>query len=206
GKTIKDNNSKVIVYPVIPGLTTSDLFTVQVNGKIIWTEKLRTNMDISKLPDWFIEPYTKVQQEVHQASFSCKGKIEISINIPDSIKNITIHPISRGIKREIKGDNITFALPGPDKLYIQINDLPPLFIFANPIESEKISPDDPGVHYFSPGIHKPGYITLRNNETVYLAPGAVVYGGIRADSVNNIRVIGRGILDGDFKFKQMVLL
>ena len=206
GKAIKDNNSKVVAYPAIPGLTTSDLYSVQVNGEKIWTEKFRTNMDISKLPDWFIEPYTKVQQEIHQASFSCRGKIKISIKVPDSIKNVSIHPVSRGIKKEIKGDNFTFYLAGPDKLYIQINELPPLFIFANPIENEKISQDNPGVHYFGPGVHKPGDITLRSNETIYIAPGAIVYGGIRADSVNNIRIIGRGILDGDFRFKQMVLI
>ncbi len=206
GKEVNNNGSKVIVYPAVPGLIASDLYSVEANGEKIWTEKFKTNMDISKLPDWFIEPYTKVQQEIHQASFSCKGGVKISIKIPDSIKNVSIHPVSRGIKPEIKGDDITFTIPGPDKLYIQINDLPPLFIFANPVENEKISPDDPGVHYFGPGVHKPGFITLRNNETVYLAPGAIVYGGIRADSVNNIRVIGRGILDGDFKFNQMVLV
>ena len=206
GKAIKDNNSNVIAYPAIPGLITSDLYSVQADGEKIWTEKFRTSMDISKLPDWFIEPYTKVQQEIHQASFSCEGKIKITVHIPDSIKSVSIHPVSRRIDSEINGEQVTFTLPGPDKLYIQINELPPLFIFANPIENEKISPDDPGVHYFGPGIHRPGYITLKNNETVYLAPGAIVYGGIRADSANNIRVIGRGIMDGDNKFGQMVLV
>ncbi len=206
GKAVKDNNSEVVVYPAIPGLTKSDLYAVNVNDKKIWTEKFRTNMDTSKLPDWFLEPYTKVQQEIHQASFSCKGKVKISIRVPDSIKNVSIHPISRGIKPEINGDEITFIIPGPDKLYIQINDFLPLFIFANPVENEKISPNDPGVHFFGPGVHKPGYITLKENETIYLAAGAIVYGGIRADSVNNIRIIGRGILDGDFNFKQMVLI
>ena len=43
-------------------------------------------MDISKLPDWFIEPYTKVPQEIHQASFSCDGKVQISIRVPNAIK------------------------------------------------------------------------------------------------------------------------
>ena len=87
-----------------------------------------------------------------------------------------------------------------------MTDLPPLFIFANPIEHEKISADAPGVHYFGPGVHRPGYITLKDNETVYIAAGAIVYGGIRANGVHNIRVIGRGILDGGFEFKQMVLV
>ncbi len=201
-----DSTSAVIVYPAIPGLTASDVYTVKANDQDIWTEKFRTNMDISKLPDWFIEPYTKVPQEIHQSSFSSHGQVQVSIRVPNTIKNVSIHPLSRGIRSHVNGNVLTFSLPGPDKLYIEIDDLPPLFIFANPIENEKISADDPGVHYFGPGVHRPGYITLKDNETVYLAAGAIVYGGIRANGVHNIRVIGRGILDGAFEFKQMVLV
>jgi hypothetical protein len=201
-----DSVSTVIVYPAIPGLTASDVYTVKANDRDIWTEKFRTNMDISKLPDWFIEPYTKVPQEIHQASFSSHGQVQVSIRVPNTIKNVSIHPLSRGIGSNVNGNVLTFSLPGPDKLYIEIDDLPPLFIFANPIENEKISADDPGVHYFGPGVHRPGYITLKDNETVYIAAGAIVYGGIRANGVHNIRVIGRGILDGAFDFKQMVLV
>jgi len=205
-KAIKSDNSKVIVYPAISGLTTSDLFSVKVNNQEIWTEKFLTNMDISKLPDWFMAPYTKVQQEIHQASFSCKGKLQISISVSSAIKKVSIHPSSRGITSNINGNVLTFSLSGPEKLSVEIDDHPLLFVFANPIENEKVSPDNPGVHYFGPGVHKPGYITLNDNETVYIAAGAIVYGGIRANGVKNIRVIGRGILDGGFEYQQMVLV
>jgi Glycosyl hydrolases family 28 len=201
-----DSTSAIIVYPAIPGLTTSDVYSVRVNDQDIWTEKFRTNMDTAKLPDWFIEPYTKVPQEIHQASFSCDEKVRISIRVPNAIKKVSIHPVSRGIKTVVNKNNVTFTLPGPDKLYIEIDSLPPLFVFANPIEHEKILPDAPGVHFFGPGIHRPGYITLKDNETVYIAAGAIVYGGIRANGVHRIRVLGRGILDGGFEFKQMVLV
>ena len=205
-KNAADSASTVIVYPAIPGLTTSDVYSVKANDQDIWTEKFRTTMDIGKLPDWFITPYTKVQQEIHQASFSCTGRVRISIRVSNAIKTVSIHPLSRGIKTDVNGNVLTFSIPGPDKLYIEIDSLPPLCVFANPIEDEKISADAPGVHYFAPGVHRPGYITLKDNETVYIAAGAVVYGGIRASGVHNIRVIGRGILDGAFEFKQMVLV
>ncbi len=203
-KNPDDDNSRVIAYPAISGLTTSDLYSVTINGQDIWTEKFRTTMDISKLPDWFIEPYTKAPQEIHQASFSCNGRVQISIRVPTAITSASIHPLSRGITAEVKENVLTFSLPGPDNLDIEINGLPPLFIFANPVEHEEISPDVPGVYYFGPGVHRPGYITLKDNETVYIAPGAIVYGGIRASGVHNIRIVGRGILDGGFEFKQMV--
>jgi len=203
-KPSKDIKSKVIVYPIIQELTVSDIYSVKVNDQDIWTEKFRTNMDISKLPDWFIEPYTKVQQEIHQASFSCRGKLQISIRVPDLIKKVSIHPLSRKIATQISGNVLTFSLSGPEKIDVEIDDYPPLFVFANPIENKKISPDNPLVHYFGTGVHRPGYITLKDNETVYIAAGAIVYGGIRANGVKNISVIGRGILDGGNKFEQMV--
>jgi len=205
-KTPDGSSSTVAIYPAIPGLTTSDVYSVKVNGQDVWTEKFRTSMNIAEFPDWFMDPYTKVQQEIHQASFSCSGEVQISIRVPNAITTVSIHPLSRGIKADVQDNIVTFSIPGPENLSVEINSLPPLFIFANPAEYEEISPNLPGVLYFGPGVHRPGYIALKDNETVYIAAGAVVYGSIRASGVHNIRVTGRGILDGEFKFKQMVLI
>ena len=202
----RHNSSPVIPYPAIAGLTTSDLYLVKANDRDIWTERFRTSMDIGKLPDWFLAPYTRVQQEIHQASFSCNGTLQISIRVPHAIKKASIHPTSRKIRQHVKGNILTFSLPGPDKIYVQIDSLPPLFVFANPLERDTISPAAPGVLYFGPGVHRPGYITMKEGETVYIAAGAIVYGGIRANGVSNIRVTGRGILDGGFQLERMVLV
>ncbi len=198
--------SKVIAYKAPPGLATSPLFSVRVNGKDVWTEQIRTSMDTAKMPDWFLESYTRVPQEVHQASFSCEGELNVAIRVLHPIKNVTIHPVSRIIDYTLHGNTLAFSLGGPGQLSIEIDSLPPLFLFANPMESESVPLKARGVHYFGPGIHRPGYITLKDNETVYIAAGAIVYGGIRANGASHIRVTGRGILDGAGKFKQMVLL
>jgi polygalacturonase len=112
--------------------------------------------------------------------------------------------LSSNIKFNADKNIIIFSIPGPGKYYVQVDSLPPLFVFANSVEKNNISPDNPRVHYFGPGVHKPGYITVKDSETVYIAAGAIVYGGIRANGVKNISVVGRGILDGNFEFKQMV--
>ena len=205
-QAFNDKDSDLIVYPAIPNLTTSSLYSVTVNDQEIWTEKFRTNFDIASFPEWFIEPYTKVQQEIHQASFSCKGEQRIAVRVPGPISRVSVHPSSYGIETHVSGNVLTFSLPGPRKLLIEIDSLPPLFLFANPPDHIPISPADPRTHYFGPGLHRPGYITLQDDETVYIAAGAVVYGGIRAKGVHNIRVIGNGILDGGSEFKQMVML
>jgi hypothetical protein len=202
----QSNSPRVVVYPAISGLMTSDLYSVKVNGREIWTEKFRTAMDISKLPDWFLEPYTRVQQEIHQASFSCEGAVQITIRVPDAIRHVAIHPASRGLAGRIEGNVLTFSLPGPDKLYLEIDSLPPLCVFADRTEHQKISPNSSHVRYFGPGVHRPGVLTPNDNDTIYLAPGALVYGGIHAKGVKHLRVLGRGILDGRNEFAQMVLL
>jgi|GEM_PF-227903 len=198
--------SRVIPYPAPPGLKTSPLYSVSVNGTEVWTEQFRTSMDTSKMPDWFLEPYTRVPQEIHQASFSCEGKLQVSIRVPHPIRNVTIHPVSRTVDCAIRGNVLTFLLDGPGQFYVEIDSLPPLFLLADPPEREHVSGKTRGIHYFGPGVHRPGYITLKDNESVYIAAGAIVYGGIRAKGVSHIRVTGRGILDGASEFKQMVLV
>ena len=194
-------------YPAIPGLVTSDVFSVKAGGADIWVEKLRTDIDIDSLPEWFItEPYTRVQQEVHIASFACVGSTEVRIAVPGGFNSASLRPSSRAIGLSAEGNQLRFMLKGPDKLVLEIDDLPPLFLFADAPETDVPEAGDPAVKYFGPGEHRPGLITLADNESVYIAPGAIVYGGIRADGAANIRVFGRGILDGDFEHQRMVLV
>lgn len=196
--------SQVISYPATKDMNTSDYFAITVNGKFVWTEEYTVQMEMDKMPEWFIAPYVTGPQEVHIASFSAEGALHFSIIVPQVLNDVKIRPLSRGIEPQIKGNVLTFSIPGPDKLFIEINDLPPLCIFADPPEKEKPSANDPGVHYYGPGIHQAGLITLNDNETLYLAPGAKVYGGIRAENASNIRVMGRGILDGNYEVRRMV--
>ena len=52
--------------------------------------------------------------------------------------------------------------------------------------------------YFGPGIHKPdsALVRVRDNQTLYLAEGAIVKAGVIV-SGNNTMICGRGILDGN---------
>jgi len=78
----------------------------------------------------------------------------------------------------------------------------PLLVFANPLEENPPKTGAPGVVYFGPGVHQAGKITLTNDQILYLAGGAVVKGGVIAQG-QNIRIAGRGILDGsDFEWRK----
>jgi len=58
------------------------------------------------------------------------------------------------------------------------------------------------VIYFGPGIHQAGRVNVGDRQTVYLAGGSVVKGAIVAQG-SNIRILGRGILDGsDYEWRK----
>ena len=66
--------------------------------------------------------------------------------------------------------------------------------------SQDVFVKDAHLIYFGPGVHKPKdlpseEIKIPSNCTVYLAPGAVVKARLIVDRAENVRIIGRGILD-----------
>ena len=97
---------------------------------------------------------------------------------------------------------IFFTLERPQYLSVEFNGdrLHNLHLFANPLETETYTEARKGVMYFGPGIHKPddlpnNQIRIPSNTTVYLAPGAVIKAKLLVDKAENVRIIGRGILD-----------
>ena len=66
-----------------------------------------------------------------------------------------------------------------------------LFLFANPPEKNIPSATDPKVIWLGPGTHQRS-VDLTSGQTLYLAPGAVLFGGINVWDAENVRICGRG--------------
>ncbi|NLF29585.1 MAG: hypothetical protein GX591_01715 [Planctomycetes bacterium] len=191
----------VVCYPPIEGLATSEDLAVEVNGQSVWVERYTSTMDLAALPRWFTsEPYTSAPQVVNIVNFACDGPLRVTMTAAEPVESVAVHPAGRGIRPAVDGRRVRFTLPGPDKLYITINDLPAVCFFANAVEAAPPRADDPGVLYFAPGVHRPGPLTLQDGQTVYLAPGAIVYGCLRGGP-KNARVLGHGILDGQYEHR-----
>ena len=131
------------------------------------------------------------------ASFDTSGPVEVRISCKRPLADVVIRPLSAGVRPRHDGDRaIVLPLDGPRKLSIEPDGKrSPLLLFANPIETDAPGKDDPGVVYFGPGVHKPEKIELGSNQTLYLAGGAVVKAEVLVEG-ENIRIRGRGILDG----------
>ena len=199
------NTTKTVVYPVVPGLVTSPDFKVIANGHDIWTEKIGaggferiTRPGVYDKADSQIFTYDHME-DLNVANFSCYGKQSISITASEDIKSYVIHPKNKNIVAEVKGREMTFSIDAPQQLYIEVNNLPHLAIFADPLEENIPSPDAHGVVYYGPGVHDIGEITLQSNQTIYIAAGAVVNADIRGVDVENVKIMGRGSLNGNLR-------
>jgi hypothetical protein len=170
--------STLVTYPSIEGLLTSPDFTVKVNGVAVWTERVGA----------------EGMESMNVANFSCAGPQTITITSSANISNYVIRPKARGIAAKVSGKTLTFTIPGPQKLYIEIDQLPHLAIFANPLEVNPPKDGDPGVTYYGPGVHNVQNITLQSDQTIYIAGGAVVNARVSANNASHAKIIGRGLL------------
>ena len=88
---------KTVVYPAIPGMTTSPDYTLTANGQSVWVEQVGADG----------------MEGLHVANFSCEGAQTIVIQTPEAIKDWSIQPKSAAIKGSVKKNTLTFKIDGP---------------------------------------------------------------------------------------------
>jgi hypothetical protein len=168
-------------------------FTAEVNGTPVWVEHLKPPYP-ADAPDWFRAPATD-NLAVNLAAFASAGPCKLALHLQEPVKSLVVRPKHKHIAVTGKDRDFVLELPGPCKLLVEMDPLPPFLIFADPPETDKLPSHPNHVRVFGPGAHEPGMMTLQDQEQVYLAPGAVVYGGFRGNP-RGAKVFGRGILDG----------
>ncbi|MHC4117151.1 MAG: glycosyl hydrolase family 28 protein [Planctomycetota bacterium] len=187
-------------------LTTGTVLLFLIVAAPVWAEVVTDRVPIaaSGAPDFAVKADGK-NIFVHNARiagyaiFSCNGPVSLEITSIRRIENAVVRPLSLGVKPITKGQKITFTLPRPTNVSVEINGniRRPLFIFASPLETNRPKSGDPGIIYYGPGrIHNAGLVELKSGDTVYIAGGAIVRGAFIAEHADDITIMGRGILDG----------
>lgn len=131
------------------------------------------------------------------ANFSLDGRAHIEITcLTRRAENVEIRPSAYGLTPQVEGRVISFDLDKPCHFTVEL-DGPhkALHVFVSEPEHYDVKLDDPHTRYFPAGIHKADLIELASNDTLYLDEGAVVYGAIFAKNAENIRILGRGVID-----------
>lgn len=175
--------SVLSTYAVPPGLRTSKDFSVKVNDEAVWTQQVGDGG----------------MEDLNVTRFACAGFQKIKIEAPSNINEFVIRPKSLGVEAQVNGNELTFTIPGPEKLYIEIDSLPHLAIFADPLEENSPEESDSSVIYYGPGSYEEGVLDLKSDQTIYIAPGAIVHANIRGNDLHNVKIFGRGILHGNVR-------
>jgi hypothetical protein len=142
-------------------------------------------------------------QDASMVYFDFSGSVEVSVRRNNgNVQSVRVRPAIHGITPVQNGNVINFTLTKPGKFSVEFDGdkLHNLHVFANPLETNRPDAGDSHVIYFGPGLHTPpensnGTFKVSKGKTVYIAGGAVVRGKILCDSVENVRILGRGIVD-----------
>lgn len=142
-------------------------------------------------------------QDASMVQFDMGSPVEVMVKKNNgTVREVAVRPSDRKVECRVVRNAVFFTLDEPQYLSVEFNGdrLHNLHLFANPLETETYDGAAEGVMYFGPGIHRPAdmpnnYIRIPGNTVVYLAPGAVVQAKLLVDKVENVRIIGRGIID-----------
>ncbi len=185
--------------------------SVRSMGTTEWTDLYTYNVQVDM---------DKVQ-DASMVQFDMGTPVEVKVICnAGTVQTAEVRPRSKGISPTIQENTLFFRLEQPQYLSVEINGdrKHNLHLFANPLETETYSGEgegvmnwtgsgskdvyirNPQVIYFGPGVHRPkdlpnNLIRIPSNTTVYLAPGAIVKAKLLVDHAENVRIIGRGILD-----------
>ncbi len=191
-----NGKTSVVSYPAPDGEEASEHYAVKVDGRQVFAYQARVSAQPTNRA-WGGRQRSLDETELAAfAYWDMSGPVEVEIVSERRVENVTVRPLSLGIEPMVEGNRISFRLAAPCHLVVEVGGIHhALHLFANPLEQRPPTPETRGVRYFGAGIHNAGDIVLGSNETVYIAGGAVVHGVIRAYASQNIRVLGRGILD-----------
>lgn len=189
-------HAEVWVYPetLSVGMAHNDDYTVRVRvpgGE--WKDLFEYNVQVDM---------DRVQ-DASMVQFDMDGTVEVMVKKNNgTVREVAIRPLRNGVEYRQVQNAIYFTLDRPQYLSVEFDGdrLHNLHLFANPPETERYDGTEAGVMYFGPGVHRPAdlpnnQIRIPSNTTVYLAPGAVVKAKLLVDKAENVRIVGRGILD-----------
>jgi hypothetical protein len=138
-------------------------------------------------------------QDASVVQFDFAGEVEVAVQKNNGLfRQVDIRPTRDAIKPTVKGSVVYFKLDAPRNLSVEFDGdrLHNLHILAGAPDT----PPTPGpnVVIYGPGLHVPpdggAVFPVASNQTIYVAGGAVMRGTFRPTEVENVRIIGRGLI------------
>ena len=207
-----------VVYTVPEGERLHGGYAVTVDGVPAPVSEVRC----SAIP--FNRRWPGYQRQIEQTElcglvrFAFEGRATVSVTADRDFKAVKVRPLSHGVEVRRNGRTVTFDLTRPGGYSVEFDGYHHnLHIFADAKETMVATAASggaascragdaapPNVHVFGPGFHDVGIVTLTSGDTVYIDPGAIVFGGFHAKHASNIAILGCGIIDAS-KIKERIL-
>lgn len=193
------------IYPVTETEYHTINYFVKINGQQAAVDSAR----VSAYP--FNRRWPGHQRQIEQSelvnfiSFACDGETVLEITPKEKFEHFVIRPRSLEFKSELTSDGtIRVFMTKPAYFTIEpFGRRNALHVFADPMRQYDLS-DCESLLYFGRGVHEVGMLYLKNNQTVFIDKGAVVYGCIHAFEAKNIKILGFGILDNSHNREEIL--
>ncbi|MBQ8137459.1 MAG: hypothetical protein IJ174_08510 [Clostridia bacterium] len=182
------------VYEGPKTMTTSQTAEVNVNGVDLFVYDVMVNHE-------HIWNANTQPTDTPMAYFDFEGRADITVRMPglaDGVQSAEVLPKACGIEPAVRDGAAFFSITQPGQYTVVFNGSvnKALHLFANPLETFVPNPDDPDVFYIGPGEWVMDAISLSDNQTLYLSGGAVLHSIISVNGASNVRICGRGLIDG----------
>jgi hypothetical protein len=136
-------------------------------------------------------------------SFDVSGPVNVAIIATEPgfwDNGVDIQPWRLGLRPTRNGQTIRFRLAGPAKLSISrpqdfLNNARMLFLFADspPPPPPHTGPGVQNVQIVAAGVHRES-LNPKSGDTIYLAPGAYIFGSLNLWRVHDVHILGRGTI------------
>lgn len=191
---------ELVVYDAPKGALLNNDYTVKVR---------QSGKDWKTIPSHLIK-VDEVREAKHHvenssmAYFDFSGEIEVPVIFNHgNINKARVRPLSYAIESEVAGNKLTFKLDCPRNLSVEVNGdiFHNLLLFANPLMESIPKKKDKNVIYFGAGIHefKNKEFKVPSNKTVYIAGDAILRGKLLVEDVEDVKIIGRGMVEHTVK-------
>jgi hypothetical protein len=186
----------------------SDLFTYDIPAKLLYSHHIDDFTVKVRQPggEWrdLYEYEVTLDQDTNSSAtvvqFDFRGEVEVAIRKNNGdFSRIEVRPARPTTKYIVKDGIVYLRLSQPQNLSVEFDGdrLHNLHVLAGaPIERPAPGPD---VVFYEPGLHVPadgsGFFPVKSGQTIYVAGGAVLQGTFKPRDVENVRILGRGMID-----------
>ncbi|MBQ8407810.1 MAG: hypothetical protein IJY39_02985 [Clostridia bacterium] len=197
----------VKIYKVTQAQDRCDDYQVYVNGEIAELNSAR----VSSYP--FNRRWPGHQRQIEQTELvsflSLEADEEFELRIVPKRPSLSVSIRPRTLKAETKiyaNGEILMKVPRDAGQFTvePYGRSGALHVFVDPVSSYKVDTDSDNLLYFGAGEHNVGDLYLKSGQTVFIDEGAVVYATIFGLHVENVKILGRGILDNSRNLEKIL--